>query len=234
MLFTPEAEQGKPLSPALLKDIRDPSTLWRARDLYESGKVAFHIPALLDINSNDFIDIATIDGGVRRSLRAVPWAKDLSGSEEVAANSGTVEEALRRNAVRPEKVQKNAATMHPWRPGMLKVWIAAWNVWLKDSNSPYIEPTPAAVREKTEQVLAGGAHGHEVRQFVDGLVPATSPDAAATLHELVESLSLKLERYGMTDKKRMRALLRLWLVELADGRVARVGSTLRLAIPGHA
>jgi hypothetical protein len=83
MLFTPEAEQGKPLSPALLKDIRDPSTLWQARDLYESGKIAFHIPGLLDINSNDYIDITTIDGGVRRSLRSVPWAKDMSGSDDL-------------------------------------------------------------------------------------------------------------------------------------------------------
>jgi hypothetical protein len=231
MLFTPEAEQGKPLSPALLKDIRDPSTLWRARDLYESGKVAFHIPALLDINSNDFIDITTIDGGVRRSLRAVPWAKDLSGSEEVDLRTGTVEEALRRNAVQHERVQKDAATVQPWRTGMLKIWIAAWNVWFKDLSSPYIEPTPAAVREQTEQVLAGGAHGNEGRKFVEALVPAVSPGDAATLHELVESLSVKLERYGMTDKKRMRALLRLWLVELPDGRVARVGSTLRLAVP---
>jgi hypothetical protein len=144
-----------------------------------------------------------------------------------------VEEALRRNAVRPEQVHKDAVTMHPWRSGMLKVWIAAWNVWLKDGDSPYIEPTPAAVREKTEQVLAGGAHGHEVRLFVGALVPAATRDAAATLHEMVERLAVRLERYGMTDKKRMRALLRLWLVELQDGSVARVGTTLKLSIPDN-
>jgi hypothetical protein len=163
----------------------------------------------------------------------VPWAKDLSGSEEIASGTGTVEEALRRNAVQHERVQKDAATVQPWRTGMLKVWIAAWNVWFKDSSRPYIEPTPATVKEKTEQVLAGGAHGHEVRRFVDALVPATAPGNAATLHELVERLAVRLERYGMADKRRMRALLRLWLVEHPDGTTARVGTSLRLAVPDN-
>ncbi len=224
MLFTPEAEQGKPMSPALLKDIRDPSTLWRARDLYESGKVPFQIPAILDINSNDYVDIASIDGGVRRSLRAVPWAMDLSESE--STNTG-LEGALQRGAVPIERVGKTTATVHPWRPGMLKLWVA-WNVWHRDSSSSYVEPTPQFVKEKTDQVLAGGAFAHVIQSFLASLVVAVE---TSTLHKMTEQLYANLDRYGVKDKGRVRALLRLWLVENADGSVSRVGSSVRLSLP---
>jgi hypothetical protein len=228
MLFTPEAEKGKPVSPALLKDIRDPSTLWRARDLYESGKVPFQIPAILDINSNDYVDIASIDGGVRRSLRAVPWAKDMGGVEGIS--TGDIEEAMRRGAVKHERVAKTTAMIHPWRPGMLKLWVAAWNVWHRDSDSSYVEPTPQSVKEKTDQVLAGGACAGVIKSFLAGLIVATSTMQTATLHEMTEQLYNNLDRYGVKDKARVRSLLRLSLMENADGSVSRVNSSVRLAL----
>jgi len=230
MLFTPEAEKGKPVSPALLKDLRDPSTLWRARDLYESGKIPFQIPAILDINSNDYVDIASIDGGVRRSLRAVPWVNDLSGAEVVHIKTDDIEDALKRGSVKADRVAKTTAMVHPWRPGMLKLWVAAWNVWHRDSDSSYVEPTPHLVKEKTDQVLAGGACADVINSFLASLVVVDGGMQASTLHEMTEQLYKNLDRYGVKDKARVRSLLRLSLMENADGSVSRVNCSARLAL----
>ena len=57
-------------------------------------------------------------------------------------------------------------------------------------------------------MLAGGAFGKAVKDFVDGL--EVTDGQAATLHELTERLFARLERFGASDKKRVRQLLRLF------------------------
>ena len=148
-------------------------------------------------------------------------------NEAESTNTGR-EGDLKQSAVPIERVGKTTATVHPWRPGMLKLWIAAWNVWHRDSRSSYVEPTPQFVKEKTDQVLAGGAFAHVIQSFLASLVVAVE---TSTLHEMTERLYANLDRYGVKDKGRVRALLRLWLVENADGSVSRVGSSVRLSLP---
>ena len=133
-------------------------------------------------------------------------------------------------AVRHPPVSKTVSAVQPWRPGMLKLWIEAYNVWHSGSDSSYVEPTPKLVKDKTEQVLAGGAFARVLREFLGNLAVVDRIDEAASLHELTQALFEKLQRYGVTDSKRCRSLLRLWLVENADGSVSQVGSSQKLAV----
>ena len=72
LLGTPESEKTLTIKSIWCKQLADPSTVWKARGLYQDTQ-AFKIPALWTMSTNMGIKLTSIDGGIRRRFRGCQW-----------------------------------------------------------------------------------------------------------------------------------------------------------------
>ena len=87
LLGTPESEKSLTIKSIWCKQLADPSTVWKARGLYQDTQ-AFKIPALWALSTNMGIKLTSIDGGIRRRFRGCQWPVSWKKRSDRSRGSG--------------------------------------------------------------------------------------------------------------------------------------------------
>ena len=80
---TPETS-GLKIKPNWIKMLADSSTVWSARGLFCGLDFDFSIPALFAVSTNSELNLAQIDGGIRRRGVGVAWEIHFTNSPQAA------------------------------------------------------------------------------------------------------------------------------------------------------